>query len=315
MEKTFLYYFARIPHKHLHLLAGLLGKIVYAVDYRHRRIIKSNLKFAYPDWPVSKVKETTLRIYHNTCITLFELLQLSRMSAQAVLEMVSVRGEENLKNALTKTENRGIIFISAHIGNWEISPSFTALYFNQSIVSIARKVSPKWVDQWISRVRTRFGNRILDKKGALTTMARTLRSGNILGILIDQGTKRSEGVEVRFFGRTTTATPAAAMLARRYDSIVIPAYCTRGPNKQLTLTFESPLELVKTDDSQADIRVNTQTMTDAIEKAVREFPDQWFWFHKRWKRHYPGLYREDIKRHKLRKKRKIRNTCRVGQPD
>lgn len=136
-------------------------------------------------------------------------------------------------------------------------------------------------------------------------MARMLRQGNILGLLIDQGTKFSEGVEVTFLGKTVTATPAAALLARRYNSPVLPGFCVREKDNSLTLIVKPPLNLQKTKDSRADLRVNTQIMTDAIEEAVRAYTEQWFWFHKRWKRHYPHLYPEDIARRQKRRQKKI----------
>jgi KDO2-lipid IV(A) lauroyltransferase len=139
-------------------------------------------------------------------------------------------------------------------------------------------------------------------------MARLLRRGKTLGILIDQGTTRSEGVEVTFFGRKALATPAAALLAQRYGSSVVPGFCVRDGKDRLTLIVEPPLSLKQTKDSRADAQINTQIMTEAIEKAVRTYPEQWFWFHKRWKRHYPELYPEDLaRRRRRREKRKARH--------
>ena len=215
-------------------------------------------------------------------------MQLACMSGEDILRKVRIRGKENLKHALEGSN--GVIMISAHIGNWEMAPPFVSNYFRRRVVSVARQVSPEPLDRWIYWLRTRFGNTIVDKKGALPTMARTLKKGNILGILIDQGTKRSEGVEVKFFGRTTTATPVAAILARRFDSTVLLSYCIREPGKYLTLVIEPPLNLQKSDDVHSDLQNNTQIMTDAIERVVKKYPEQWFWFHKRWKRHHPGIY-------------------------
>ena len=195
--------------------------------------------------------------------------------------------------------------ISAHIGNWEMAVLRFSIQSEKPLVAVARKLEPEILDRWILRLRTSFGTIILDKKGALSKMARMLRQGNALGLLIDQGTKRSEGVEVSFFGHTVTATPAAALLARRYGCPVLTSFCIREKDSRLTMVVEPPLSLVKTDDSRADLQANTQIMTDAIEKAVRAYPDQWFWFHKRWKRHYPHLYPEDLARRQRKRDRKM----------
>ncbi len=280
---------ANIPRRPLVLSGKVLGIIGYALDRRHRRIVLSNLKFTHPDWSRHRIRKLTIDVFQNFGIAILEILQLSCMSKEDIVSRVQIRGEQNLLKAFEGS--KGIILISAHIGNWEMSPPFVGNYFHKKVVSVARHVRPKELDRWIYKLRTRFGNSIVDKKGALPTMARTLKKGKILGILIDQGTKRSEGVEVEFFGKTTTATPVAAMLARRFDSTVLLSYCIREPGKYLTVVVEPPLHLIKTDDLRADLRNNTQIMTDAIENAVRKYPEQWFWFHRRWKRHYPNSYK------------------------
>ena len=290
-----------IPQKHLVFVGNLLGVLVYAIDYRHRRIVARNLKFTHSDWSATRIRKLSIRVFQNFGITVLEILQLPHLSGEDILRKVRIRGKQNLINALKGP--KGIIMISAHLGNWEMSTLFTSNYFRKPVVAVARQIKPKALDRWVYRLRTRFGNTILDKKGALPAMARTLHKGNILGILIDQGPKRSEGVDVEFLGRVTTATPAAAMLARRFDSTVLPAFCVREPDGGLTLVVEPPLALKKTKDSRADLQINTQIMADAIGKAVSTYPEQWFWFHKRWKRHHPHLYKEDLARRKSKKRK------------
>jgi len=157
-------------------------------------------------------------------------------------------------------------------------------------VIVARKVRPDLLNNWLNRLRTRFGSIIIDKKGALHKLTRALRSGALVGLVIDQGTTFSEGVEIKFLGKPATATPSAAILARRFGSPVFPVFCVREDDGILTVIVEAPLALKKTDDRNADIIENTQLMNDAIEKMIMAYPDQWFWFHKRWKRHYPDIY-------------------------
>lgn len=294
---------ANIPRSHLVLLGKGLGIIAFVIAHRHRRIVSSNLKFIHPRWSRNRIQKLSRDIFKNFGIAILEILQLACMSREDILRKVKLKGEQHLTHALK--ESKGIIIISAHIGNWEMAPLFVSNYFRKHVVSVARHVRFKVLDRWIYGLRTRFGNTIIDKKKALPAMARALKKGDILGILIDQGTKRSEGVEVEFLGQTTTATPVAALLARRFDVPVLPCYCVREPGAYLKVILEPSLDLVKTDDLRADSRNNTQMMTEAIEKAVKAYPEQWFWFHKRWKRHHPHVYPEEIARRQRRKKRKI----------
>ena len=140
-------------------------------------------------------------------------------------------------------------------------------------------------------------------------MRQALRRGEVTGLLIDQA-KRSESVDVRFFGKRVTATPAAALLAFRCKSPVLHIYCVREANGQLTFRVDPPLELKRTHDLRSDLITNTQMMTDVVEKAIREYPDQWLWLHKRWKKHYPHLYPEYFARRHRRKERENKRAIR-----
>jgi len=299
---TLTAFIASIPQKHIAHVGRLLGMFAYIVDLRHRRIVRRNLQFTHPEWSRESIQKLSKRVFQNIGITLTEICQMTCFSREDILGKVRIRGEENLLNAIKSP--KGIIMISAHLGNWEMAPLLVSCYLQKPLVLVARQIQSNTLGRWIHRLRGRFGNIVLDKKRALPKMARTLRNGKALGLLIDQGTKRSEGVEVSFFNRTVTATPAAALLARRYDSPVLPAFCIREADATLTLVAEPPLALKRTEDLHADLKENTQIMTSAIEKAVRAYPEQWFWLHKRWKRHYPYLYPEDLARRQRRKEKK-----------
>jgi KDO2-lipid IV(A) lauroyltransferase len=241
-------------------------------------------------------------LFKNMGVTFLEICQMGFLSRDDILSKVQIKGEEILSKAMEGPQ--GSIFISAHLGNWELAVLFCSCYLSEPLVGVAKEIQSKVINRWIINLRTRFGNIILDKRKALPKMIRFLRQGRSLGILIDQSTVHAEGVEVQFFGRTTTATPAAALLARRYGIPVLPIFCIREPDGMLTLIVNPPLALQRTKDAAADLVVNTQIMTDEIERVVRSYPDQWFWFHKRWKRHYPQLYPEDIARRQRRREKK-----------
>jgi KDO2-lipid IV(A) lauroyltransferase len=290
---------AGVPQRAIVKVGKFLGLLAWAVDNRHRRIVRRNLRFTHPEWPKDRVRTLTRRVFQNTGITFLEVCQIPYLTPDQIVSRLHVRGMEHLIAALDNP--RGAIMISAHVGNWEMAPLLACCRFGKPMAAVARRLRNPFADRWLHRLRTRFGNIIIDKKRALPHMVRVLRRGMMLGILIDQGTKLSEGVEVDFFGRKVTATPAAALLARRYKVPVFPSFCVREPDGRLTIMVEPPLVLRKTEDPRSDLETHTQIMTDAVERVVRAYPDQWFWFHKRWKRHYPRLYKEDFGRRRLRK--------------
>ena len=299
--KTFI---VDIPKKYIVKVGNILGGLAYLLDARHRRIARRNLRFACPEWPLDKINKISIKTFQNMGITVLEICQMTCFSKEDILQKVSIRGKENLLNTIKSP--KGVIMISAHIGNWEMCHLFLSSYLQKSQVVVAQN-QPYIIERIIHKLRTSTGNTIISKKGAMIKLVRTLRKGKMIGLLIDQGTSRREGVDVTFLGRNTYATHAASLLAARYNCPVLPVYCIRESDAKLTVVVEPILRLHKTDDVRSDLRTNTQIMTDSVEKMVSLYPEQWLWFHKRWKRHYPELYPEDLaRRQRQREKRRAR---------
>jgi len=293
-----------IPKNIVCFIGRILGAIIYHVDIPHKRIVTRNLKFAYSEWADEEVYRVSRKVFRNLGIAILEILQMAFFSKEDFLQNIRIRGEEHLFDAVAG--GKGIIIISAHLGNWEAASLFSPCYFGYPVTVVVRKIESGIINRWILKLRTRFGNSIIDKEGALPEMMQTLRSGKILAMMIDQGTTKSEGVELLFYGKKVTVTPAAAMLALRCKSPVLPVFCIREEDQKLAIIIEPPVQLVRTKDLRDDLKTNTQIMTDVIEKAVRKYPDQWLWLHKRWKRFYPDLYPEYIARRKRRRAKKTK---------
>ncbi len=293
-----------IPKNIVCFFGKILGILIYYIDFPHRRIVIRNLKFAYPEWADEEVCRVSRKVFRNLGITILEILQMAFFSKEDFLRNIRIKGEEHLLNAVES--GKGVIIISAHLGNWEAASLFSPCYFGYPVTVVVRKIESEIINRWILKLRTRFGNSRIDKEGALPEMMQTLRSGKILAMLIDQGTTKSEGVELLFYDKKVTVTPAAAMLALRCKSPVLPVFCIREEDQKLAIIIEPPVQLVRTNDLRDDLKSNTQIMTDVMEKAVRKYPDQWLWLHKRWKRFYPDLYPEYIARRNRRRAKRIK---------
>jgi KDO2-lipid IV(A) lauroyltransferase len=298
----------KIPRQLIINSGKLLGLLFYSLAIPHRRLVRRNLQFCYPEWSAKEIRELSRRIFMNFGITLVEMLQCTFMSHEEVLKALHVEGEENFNKAFKS--NRGIVIVSAHMGNWEVGLHITN-YYGKPMLGVAAKTRYGWANILLSRSRNRLGNTIIDKKGALPKITEGLRRGEVIGMLIDQS-RRKHGVEVTFFGRKATASPAAALLALRCNSLVLPAFCVRRSDGQLTIQVKTPFELTRTGDLRSDIQSNTQRMIDVVEEMVRTYPDQWFWLLKPWKVHYPNLYSEwDARRRKRKAKKKRKALSRV----
>ncbi len=293
----------KIPRRHILALGRLLGGVVYVLDVPHRRIVRRNLKFTHPDWTDEKIDTLSRCVFQNLGVSVIEFLQLATLSREQLLGCIRVVGRKNLQTALQS--KNGFIIVSAHLGSWETGMLWLCCYVQKPFLGVAKKIRFAPFNRWVHRLRTRFGVEIVEKKGAMPAMRRMLRRGGIVGLLVDQS-RRSEGVDVDFFGHRVTTTPAAAFLAIRCNSPLVPIFCIRDSSGRLTVVVQSPLEMKRTGDLRSDIQLNTQAITAVVEAAVRRYPDQWFWVHKRWKKYYPQLYPEYQARRERRHQREMR---------
>jgi KDO2-lipid IV(A) lauroyltransferase len=268
-------------------IGSAIGRALGRLDRPHRRIVRRNLAFAYPDMDESQRRRLEGRVFRNYGISLFELFQMGFMRPEDVARRMRFYGLENFREALLR--RRGVIAVSAHLGSWELGMQALPCVFGMHLTAVAKKFKSNFVENWIHSVRTRFGNAILYKKDSLADMTRILRSGGILAILIDMA-RRKDGVDVRFYGRKATATPAVAMLALRCRAAVLPTFSLREPDGRIGIHAEPEIEMRRTRDLRADLVTNTQRITDVVEGMVRRHPEQWFWLMRRWKEHYPELY-------------------------
>ncbi len=294
---------ARIPKRQLVGLGKILGDFLYYFDWPHRRTVRRNLKFAHPHWSPNQIQRLVRGFFRHFGITILEIFQLAFLTREDVLSQIRVEGIDFLRAALEK--QNGVIIASAHQGNWEMSLQGSPCYFQRPITGVAKKLRNAVLDRMIHNLRTRFGNKIIYKKGALPEMRQVLRQGGILGLMMDIS-RRFDGVEVEFFGHRATATPAAALLALRCRSAIVPIFNHRDGDGTLRICIEPPIQLIRTKDLREDIRINTQLITDRIEQAVRKNPAQWNWTLKRWKEFYPDLYPDSKKRLRQIEKKKQR---------
>jgi KDO2-lipid IV(A) lauroyltransferase len=270
------------------LFGHLLGHGLYIFNRGWRRTVRRNLEFAFPDLSPAAVRARSRRVFGNYGISLVEILQLGFMTHADVARRIRLYGIKHFRDAYV--QHRGVIAVSAHLGNWELGVQAMPCMFDGKVTAVAKRLRNTRFERWLYHIRTRFGNSILYKKGALAEMTGILRGGGVLAVLMDMA-RRKDGVDVTFFGKKATATPAVAMLALRCRCPVVPVFCVREPDGVIGLHGHPPIEMRRSGDLRADLVENTQRITDVIERVVREHPEQWHWLMRRWEEHYPQLYR------------------------
>ncbi len=260
-----------------------LGKIAYLLPGGLRRTGERNLELAFPEKSKAEHRQLLRGCFENLGRLLGEFSQLPRVTPEKLRTIIEYDkvGLAHLRAA--EKNRRGVIFLTGHVGSWELlSFGWSALEYPISF--LVRPIDNPRIEQMIEKVRTRFGNRAIDKKSAARQSLRVLRDGGTMGILSDLNTQPHEGVFVPFFGKLACTTAGVATLALKTDAVVIPT-CAVWDKKRKGYFFhgDPPVELVRTGDHQKDVELNTARFAAAIERMVRLYPDQWLWIHKRWK--------------------------------
>jgi KDO2-lipid IV(A) lauroyltransferase len=275
--------FGVLPRR-LALMAGIgAGRLAYLAAGNLRRTGERNLEIAFPELDHKQRTRMLQGCFKSLGRLLGEFSQFRKATPErlrAIVEYDEV-GLAYLRQA--EAEGHGVIFLTGHIGAWELlSFGWSALEYPISF--LVRPIDNPFIEEMIERIRTRFGNRAINKKSAARQALRVLREGGTLGILSDLNTQEFEGVFVPFFGKQACTTAGIATLALKTDAVVIPTCAVWNQQKKRYFFHgDPPVELVRTGDHQKDIELNTARFAAAVERMVRLYPDQWLWIHKRWK--------------------------------
>ncbi|NIM15564.1 MAG: hypothetical protein GTO45_26605 [Candidatus Aminicenantes bacterium] len=267
-------FMVKFNRKLLRFIFGIISK-------RHHGIVEKNLRIAFPNETKERILELKEAIYCHFSAILVEIIYIFiKKKPEKILKPVEITNFYYLEEALKK--QKGVILFSAHFGNWELVPYLLNRKLNKKINSIARELDNPLVEKKVKQFREYMGSAVIYKKNAIRTMLNRLKNNGIVYLLIDQHAIRREAVYVDFFGETVSAVPSVSQLHIRKDIPVVPVFLHYEEDK-IVLELLEEIKMPETDDQAADIQRLTQLCTSIIEEKVRQHPEQWFWFHNRWK--------------------------------
>lgn len=211
---------------------------------------------------------------------LFWFARLPQLNAQNIREVIDYEGFEHYAEA--KRRGRGVLFATAHLGNWELSAIAHSL-LTEPMHVVVRPLDHPGLDAIVEAQRARTGNTVIAKKNAAREILRALRRNQPVGILVDQNSLPPEGGFIRFFGLDAATNLMFVRLAHQSGAAIIPGFALwRESQQRHVLKFYPPLPLT------GDVVADTQKLHAVIEGVIREYPDQWMWWHRRWKTRPPG---------------------------
>jgi KDO2-lipid IV(A) lauroyltransferase len=244
---------------------------------RLRKVAMRNLSLALPQANVAAIIDAGFQSIARVLVAFAKFPAINRAN---VHQWIRCEGAEHFENALRA--GRGVLFATAHLGNWELS-AFAHAILTGPMNVVVRPLDNPWIDRMVERRRGLSGNRIIGKRDIARPILKALAANEAVGILIDQNSMPDSGVFVDFFGVPACTGTGFAKLAARSGAAVIPGFALWSAKERLyVLRFYPPVPM--TGDAISD----TAALQRVLEEIVRAHPDQWLWIHRRWKTRPPG---------------------------
>jgi len=270
-----------LPRPLARATAIALSWTIYLLHVRLRRVGMRNLALAFPD----KTRRERARILRGVFTSLgrqlAEVCLFPKYTLENVGKVVVYDGFENFERALAR--GKGVLFLTAHLGAWELS-AFTHSLYGHPLHIVMRPLDNFYLDRLMRWYRTMHGNSTVDKDDFVRGLLSAMKAGETVGILMDTNMTPPQGVFVDFFGIPACTASGLARIALRADAAVVPGFTVWDTAlRKYRLRFDPALKLIRTGNDDADVLANTALFTKVIEEYVRKYPDQWLWVHRRWK--------------------------------
>jgi len=259
-------------------LFGAGGAIVHSLEREGRRRTLRNLRWVYGD--SAGTRRMARRVYRELGRSAADLARLERADGGGLGRLVTVRGFGRLEEALRT--GRGVVGITAHLGNWELMAAYLGSR-GVPLTALAASLFHPGLDERLRRLRARYGVRSLyrSEPGCLRESYRLLARGEMLGVLMDlrcgEGSFRTD-----FLGRPAPTVLGPVRLARRTGSILLPMACWRVEGNSYRIEIDRPLSIDPERRGEEAAREDARRCTAALERFIRAAPDQWVWMHDRW---------------------------------
>jgi KDO2-lipid IV(A) lauroyltransferase len=257
-------------------LGGAFGALAALCSSRKREIRDRIMQSLQVD---TREADRILRtMYRYLGMNGVELLRMPRMSEEEMRKGIRFEGRENMDAC-----PEGYLAAVAHTGNWEWMLASASPILGCEMHTVVKSLKPASLNTWVTEARSRWGTRILDRRGSVRELIKILRAGKPIGFVIDQNAKRNWGVFVDFFGTPACTTDGLASLAAMTHKPILPVFCRRDPvTLDLVVEVGEEIEGPK-DRSAAEIERVTAAATQRLEAFIRRYPEQWIWMHRRWR--------------------------------
>ncbi|MBT5876627.1 MAG: lysophospholipid acyltransferase family protein [Candidatus Latescibacteria bacterium] len=260
-------------------LGTRLGDVAFDLVRKRRKVALAHLRQTFPD--EGDLVALARSVYRHLGGTAMEHARTLGASSGDIPGKVMFSGEEHLAKALEL--GRGAILITGHFGYWEMLGAAVGS-LGYPITVVAKDQHNPLVNSLIVQCRERLGMRVVPMSSATRGVLKSLSQNECVGLLVDQDAGPG-GVFVDFLGREASTYRGPVVFAARTGAPIIPCFILKEGFERHRVVFEPAIDVVSTGNDEDDIVRYTQAYTEVLERYVRDYPDHWFWVHRRWKTH------------------------------
>ena len=280
--------FALIPERLVQPVGHFVGRLGPLITPKRRQIALENIRLSLPfmmkksGWNSSLQNPEIIAdvMFRHLGISMVETCRLYHGRGTKIIDGIDVRGREHLEAA--RDRGKGVVILTGHCGNWELAALALARQFNSPLSVVARRQNNPWLNWMVEKMRLNYGNLIIYKDNAFRNMMKVIRNHGVVGLLVDQAVFPNEGALIDFLGRKAWASKTPVLLARKSGAALLPAFIHREADRHVIDIYP---ELSFTGDrSEGGIASDVQAYSNVIEQHVIQYPFDWYWVHRRWKR-------------------------------
>ena len=276
-----------LPFKIVQRLGKLFGIFMFNFIPYRKKVALENLKKSFPEKSDEEIRRILKLAYVNLGITFFEFMGFANLKISDFDGFAKLENFDVVVEALKK--GKGLILMSGHFGNWELSAIATGIKIGKPLNVIVKKQRNKFVDREINKWRCWFGNKVIPMEKAFRESLRILSEGGIVALLADQSAPK-EGLYVNFLGRPASTFTGPAIMSIRTGAPIVMGFAIREGNYGYRIVLEK-IDFTPSESEDENIIKLTQLHTSMLEKYIRLYPDHWLWFHRRWKHQPPSEMR------------------------
>lgn len=264
----------KIPEKFRLKIGDFLGWASYKLIKKRRIVTLNNIKNAFPEKTIDEIEDIAIKSYK----TMVKTFMMSLWIPETCRDDEKVKFENYDLFEKAKNQGKGVIIASLHMGCFE---SVQKIALNNKLYDVIKAQKNVLLDKYMNDNRKKTGINLIYKGSSATKdLVKALKNNDIVCLFSDH---YDIGCDVTFFGKQTQASTGVAALALKYGSPVVLMYNILDDRGVNTIHFDKIIEIKKTDNLKNDIVVNTQLLINEFENLIIKYPEQWMWFHRRWR--------------------------------